>query len=99
MLFEKIRRTQKPVFIMLGLVFALSFTLLGVGSGVGGFSLADLVGQSNSSSGTSVSSWTDKVHQDPKNPANWLGLANAYQVAGQTAPALGALQQYLNLKP
>jgi tetratricopeptide (TPR) repeat protein len=98
MLFEKIRRTQKPVFIFLGAVFALSFVFLGVGSGVGGISLADLLGGSSSSS-SSISSLNDKVRQDPKDASAWLQLADAYEADGQTDPALGAYQQYLTLKP
>ena len=98
MLFEKIRRTQKPVFMVLGVVFALSFTLLGVGSGVGGLSLGNLLGQSSSSS-TSISGLLDQVHANPKASAAWLELARAYQANGQTDPALGAYQQYIQLKP
>jgi tetratricopeptide (TPR) repeat protein len=98
MLFEKIRRTQKPVFIFLGAVFALSFVFLGVGSGVGGISLGDLLGTSTSSGG-SISGLNDKVKQDPKNAAAWLQLADAYQADQQTDPALGAYQQYLGLRP
>ena len=66
MLFEKIRRTQKPVFIFLGLVFALSFVFLGVGSGAGGISLGNLLGQSSGSSTPSTSDLLNKVHSDPK---------------------------------
>ncbi|MDX6547537.1 MAG: hypothetical protein QOG33_1087 [Gaiellales bacterium] len=98
MLFEKIRRTQKPVFIFLGAVFALSFVFLGVGSGVGGISLGDLLGTS-SSSGSSISGLNDKVKKDPKDASAWLQLADAYQTDQQTDPALGAYQQYLNLRP
>jgi len=98
MLFEKIRRTQKPVFIFLGGVFALSFVFLGVGSGVGGISLGNLLGQSTSSS-TSVSSLLAKVHQDPKNATAWLELGDAYQADKNPDSALGAYQQYLQLRP
>ncbi len=98
MLFEKIRRTQKPVFIFLGAVFALSFVFLGVGSGVGGISLGNLLGQSTSSS-TSVSSLLDKVHHDPKNANAWLELGDAYQANKNPDSALGAYQQYLQLRP
>src|SRR5207244_4936464 len=73
MLFEKIRRTQKPVFIFLGAVFALSFVFLGVGSGVGGISLGDLLGTSTSS-GASISSLNDKVRKNPQDAASWLVL-------------------------
>src|ERR1700745_3998847 len=98
MLFEKIRRTQKPVFITLGVVFALSFTLLGVGSGVGGISLGNLLSQS-SGGGSGISALLGKVHSTPKNAGAWLELARAYETSGQTDPSLGAYQQYLQLKP
>jgi tetratricopeptide (TPR) repeat protein len=98
MLFEKIRRTQKPVFIALGAVFALSFVFLGVGSGVGGISLGNLIGN-NSGSSSSISDLLDKVHQNPKNATAWQQLGDAYQADGQTDPALGAYQQYLALRP
>jgi tetratricopeptide (TPR) repeat protein len=98
MLFEKIRRTQKPVFIFLGAIFALSFVFLGVGSGVGGLSLGDLLGTGTSSS-SSISGLNDQVKKNPKNASAWLQLADAYETAGQTDPALGAYQQYLGLRP
>jgi len=99
MLFEKIRRTQKPVFIFLGLVFALSFVFLGVGSGAGGISLGNLLGQSSGSSTTSVSDLLNKVHSDPKDATAWRQLGDAYQTNGQTPLALAAYAQYMNLRP
>jgi tetratricopeptide (TPR) repeat protein len=99
MLFEKIRRTQKPVFIMLGVVFALSFTLLGVGSGVGGLSLGNLLNQGSSGGSGSVSDLLGKVHTNPKDAASWLALARAYEANNQTDPSLGAYQQFLALRP
>ena len=98
MLFEKIRRSQKPVFIALGVVFALSFVFLGVGSGTGGISLGNLIGNGSGSS-SSISDLLDKVHQNPKNATVWQQLGDAYQADGQTDPALGAYQQYLSLRP
>ena len=91
MLFEKIRRTQKPVFIFLGLVFALSFVFLGVGSGAGGISLGNLLGQSSGSGTTSVNDLLNKVHTDPKDATAWRQLGDAYQTSGQTTLALGLL--------
>lgn len=98
MLFEKIRRTQKPVFMFLGAVFALSFVFLGVGSGVGGISLGDLLGTGSSGS-SSISGLNDQVRKNPKDASAWLQLADAYQTDQQTDSALGAYQQYLNLRP
>jgi tetratricopeptide (TPR) repeat protein len=98
MLFEKIRRTQRPVFITLGLLFALSFVFLGVGSGMGGVSLGDLIGQ-GSTTGASISDLNDKVRDNPRDSASWLKLARAYETDGNVDSALGAYQQYLGLKP
>jgi tetratricopeptide (TPR) repeat protein len=98
MLFEKIRRTQKPVFITLGLVFALSFVFLGVGSGVGGISLGDLI-DSGTNTGASISDLNDKVRENPRDSGSWLKLARAYELDGNTDSALGAYRQYLGLKP
>ena len=39
MLFERIRRTQKPIFIFLAVMFGLGFVALGVGQGVNGVDL------------------------------------------------------------
>ena len=63
MLFEKIRRTQKPVFIFLALIFGIGFVFLGVGSGAGGLNPLDFL---NSSSGSSsINDLNDKVAQQP----------------------------------
>ena len=43
MLFERIRRGQKPVFLFLAVMFGLGFVALGVGSGAGGINLGDLL--------------------------------------------------------
>jgi cytochrome c-type biogenesis protein CcmH/NrfG len=99
MLFEKIRRTQKPVFIMLGVVFALSFTLLGVGSGVGGLSLGNLLNQNSSGGSSSISDLLGKVQTNPKDAVSWLALARAYEANNQVDPSLGAYQQFLGLRP
>ena len=98
MLFEKIRRTQKPVFIMLGVVFAVSFAFLGVGSAANGVNPLDFFNSSSSSSG-SIGDLTNKVHSNPKDSGAWLSLAEAYYTKGQVPSALGAYQTYLKLKP
>jgi len=97
MLFEKIRRTQKPVFIVLALMFGIGFVFLGVGSGTGGMNPLDIFTNSSSSSG--IDSLSAKARENPKNAANWLNLARAYQADNQVAPALGAYQAYIALKP
>lgn len=98
MLFEKIRRTQKPVFIMLGVVFAISFAFLGVGSAANGVNPLDFFNSSSNSSG-SIGDLTNKVRDNPKDSGAWLSLAEAYYSNGQVPAALGAYQSYLKLKP
>jgi tetratricopeptide (TPR) repeat protein len=99
MLFEKIRRTQKPVFIFLALIFGFGFVLLGVGSGTGGVNPLDIFGGNNSATSSSIDSLNTKVRDNPKNATAWLSLARAYAADQQFDPALGAYQTYLSLKP
>jgi cytochrome c-type biogenesis protein CcmH/NrfG len=98
MLFERIRRTQKPVFIFLAVMFGLGFVLLGVGSGAGGPSLGDIFGQ-NQSSGPSVDELRSRVAENPNDAQSWQRLAQALQADGQEAEAIEALQKYVDLRP
>src|SRR5712691_4262936 len=98
MLFERIRRTQKPVFIFLAIMFGLGFVALGVGSGAGGINLGDIL-NSGSSSGSSISDLSSKVRKNPNDAAAWLQLAGAYQADGQLDPAIGAYTRYVSLRP
>lgn len=98
MLFERIRRTQKPVFIFLAVMFGLGFVALGVGQGANSIDLGSLF-SSSSSGGTSISDLQSRVQDHPKDATAWLQLARAYQGDNQTTPAITAYQTYLNLKP
>jgi hypothetical protein len=60
MLFERIRRTQKPVFIFLAFMFGLGFVALGIGQGSNSINLGDLF-NSSGSSGTSISDLSSRV--------------------------------------
>lgn len=97
MLFERIRRTQKPVFIFLAVTFGLGFALLGVGSGSGTINFGNIFGSSSSSN--SISSLNDAVHKNPNDAPSWLKLAQAYTTAGQNDPAIGAYETYTGLRP
>jgi tetratricopeptide (TPR) repeat protein len=97
-LFERIRRTQKPVFIFLAAMFGLGFVALGVGQGTNGINVGDLF-SSSGSSGTSISSLTSRVQSHPKDAGAWLRLARAYQTGGQVNQSISAFQSYLALKP
>ena len=65
MLFERIRKTQKPIFVFLAVTFAMGFVLLGVGQGAGSINALDfLTGGSSSSDPTSCAEGSD--HQEPE---------------------------------
>jgi tetratricopeptide (TPR) repeat protein len=103
MFFMRLRRSTKPVFIFLAIVFALSFVLLGVGSGSSG--IGDLLRGNihffggGSSSGTSVSGAQKRIAKNPRDAAAYHDLARAYETKGDTAKAIDALNSYTRLRP
>ena len=99
MLFERIRRTQKPVFIFLAVMFGLGFVALGVGQGANSIDIGSLFSSGGGSSGTSISSLESRVQSHPKDAGAWLRLATAYETANQTNQAISSFQSYLALKP
>jgi cytochrome c-type biogenesis protein CcmH/NrfG len=98
MLFERIRRTQKPVFIFLAFMFGLGFVALGIGQGANSINLGDLF-NSGGSSGTSISGLSSQVQKHPKDAGAWLQLARAYQADGQNSQAISAYTTYVGLRP
>jgi cytochrome c-type biogenesis protein CcmH/NrfG len=97
MLFERIRRGQKPVFLFLGVMFGLGFVALGVGSGAGGINLGDLFSTGGGSG--SISDLSAKTREHPNNAPAWRELGAAYQADGQTDAAIGAYLRYIALRP
>lgn len=98
MLFERIRRGQKPVFIFLAVMFGLGFVALGVGSGASGINLGDILNTSSGGSG-SISDLSAKTREHPNDATAWLQLAEAYQADHQTNAAIGAYLRYIGLRP
>ncbi len=97
MLFERIRRTQKPIFVFLAVTFAMGFVLLGVGQGAGSINALDFLTGGNSSSDP-TSSLKDQVTKNPNDAAAWQQLAQAYQGQGKNDEAISAYESYLNIK-
>lgn len=97
--FVRMRRQAKPMYFLLAVLFAATFAFLGVGSGSGG--LEQLFSNLNifHSSGTSISSALKKVEKHPTDPAARRALVTAYEAKGDTYLAIGALQEYLSLRP
>jgi cytochrome c-type biogenesis protein CcmH/NrfG len=100
--FSRLRRHAKVMYVLLAVVFALGFVLLGVGSGSNGISDA-LQGFFGQNSGTSISSQIDDkqqaVERSPKSVDLYLDLAGLYQSDGQEAKALATLRKARQVAP
>jgi cytochrome c-type biogenesis protein CcmH/NrfG len=99
MFFMRLRRSTKPIFLFLAIVFAITFVALGVGSGGSGLDqlFNGIVGRSSSK--TSVGKAQDRLKKNPNDAGAYHDLARAYEAKGDDANAIGALQNYLRLKP
>ena len=99
MFFPKLRRQAKWVFVLLALSFTIGFVVFGVGSGVGGAGLGDLLqgGGSSSTSGPSVSDAQKKINKG--NLVAYKELADAYRQDGDLDQAITAGEQYLKVRP
>src|ERR671923_2604122 len=101
--FTRLRKTQKPIFIFLALVFAAGFVFFGVGSGSTG--IADALGNfshifgGGSSTSSAVSKATDRTKKHPNDPKAWTALSDAYRTEGKDAQATQALERYSKLRP
>jgi tetratricopeptide (TPR) repeat protein len=97
--FVRMRRRAKPAYFILAFLFAATFAFLGVGSGSGG--LSQLFNNLNifHHSGTSVSRALKQVEKSPTDPKARRSLVTAYEAKGDTFLAIGALEEYLKLRP
>jgi tetratricopeptide (TPR) repeat protein len=102
MFFPKLRRKAKWVFVLLAVVFAGGFLVFGVGTGVRGTSIGDILNDvfhSGSSSQPSIDDAQAKLEKNPRDAAARLELANAYVAAGRIEDGISALQRYVALRP
>src|ERR1700740_745758 len=95
--FMRLRRRAKPMYVLLAVLFGVTFAFIGVGTGSNSgldqlFSGLNIFG----SGGTSVS----KANKESKtNPGKgYRDLATAYEAKSDNADAISALQQYTNIK-
>src|SRR4051794_11838658 len=98
--FSRMRRRAKPAYLVLAVLFAVTFAFLGVGSGSNSgldqlFSGLNIFG----GSGNSVSKALKEVQKHPTEPKSFRDLATAYESKGDTTNAITALEQYTNLRP
>jgi tetratricopeptide (TPR) repeat protein len=98
--FARLRVHAKWAFVLLAVVFALSFVVFGVGSGSTGISSA-LQNAFNfgGGGGSSVASLAKKVEKNPQNASDWRALATAYETKHETGLAIAALVAYTKLVP
>ena len=101
MFFPKLRRRAKWVFLLLAIAFGIGFVAFGVGTGVSGTSLGDvlrdLIGRQNT--GTSIDDARKNALAYPKDANAQFAYANALQARGRTQEAIAALESYTALKP
>src|SRR5712691_1710451 len=97
--FIRMRKSAKPVYVGLAVVFAVTFAFLGVGSGSNG-GLDQLFSNLNifKKDKASVSSALDAVKKHPNDPEAYRKLATAYQAKGNTTGAIDAYQQLTTIK-
>src|SRR2546423_11308458 len=98
--FMRLRRPAKFAYVLLAVLFAVTFAFVGVGSGTSG--LEDLSTNLNlfgHHGGTSVSSALKETKEHPNSAKAYRDLATAYEADQKTDAAIGALQQYARLKP
>jgi tetratricopeptide (TPR) repeat protein len=98
--FIRMRRKAKPVYLILAVLFGVTFAFLGVGSGANG-GLDQLFSGLNifSSGGTSISKAQKEIQKHPSQAKGYRDLATAYEGKNDTANAISALQQYTVQKP
>jgi tetratricopeptide (TPR) repeat protein len=98
--FIRLRRKAKPAYLVLAVLFGVTFAFLGVGSGANG-GLDQLFSGLNifSSGGTSISKAQKEISKSPNAAKGYRDLATAYEGKGDTANAISALQQYTLHKP
>jgi tetratricopeptide (TPR) repeat protein len=102
MFFPRLRRRAKWVFVTLAVVFAGGFLVYGVGTGVSGSSLGDILQDIFSGGGSDqpeIDEALEKLEDDPSDADALLELANAYQADQRFDEAIGALVRYTELRP
>jgi cytochrome c-type biogenesis protein CcmH/NrfG len=98
--FNRLRKQAKWVFVLLAIVFGVSFALFGVGSSVGA-GLSDIFQgiRGNGSGQPSVSKAEKATRQHPKSPQAWRELATAYETQSDLTGAISAWVAYTSLRP
>ena len=100
--FSRLRRHAKVIYVLLAVVFAAGFVVLGVGSGSTGIGdvLSNLFkGGSSSSLSSRIKDDQKKINAHPRNMAPYLDLATLYQQKGDTTSQIQTLESAANISP
>ena len=100
--FSRLRRHAKIIYVLLAVVFAAGFVVLGVGSGSTG--IGDVLntlfrGGSSSSLSSKIKDDLKKINAHPRNTAPYLDLATLYQQKGDTASQIQTLESAVTVSP
>jgi len=100
MFFPKLRRRAKWVFLFLALAFGIGFVAFGVGTGVSGSSIGDVLRDviGRESAGSDVEGAREKALANPQDAEAQLAWANALQQDGRLREAIIALERYTALR-
>jgi tetratricopeptide (TPR) repeat protein len=96
--FQRLRRQAKWIFVLLALIFGLSFVVFGVGSEVPG-GVADIIQGRAPGVGPSVEDARERTQENPQDAQAWRDLSSALQQEGKTQEAIPALERYTTLEP
>lgn len=102
MFFMRLRSQAKWVFLLLALVFGIGFVGFGVGTGLNGGSVGDILGGVFGAEGDatpSVSEAQGRVDDHPDDPDAYVDLGRAYQAEQQLPEAAAAYEQAAALRP
>ena len=100
--FSRLRRHAKVIYILLAIVFAAGFVLLGVGSGstgIGDLLQGKLFGSNGSSIGSQIKDKQQQIAAHPNNVSLYLDLSGLYQTDQKESQALSTLQQAKRIAP
>jgi cytochrome c-type biogenesis protein CcmH/NrfG len=101
--FSRLRRHAKIIYVLLAVVFAAGFVVLGVGSGstgIGDLLQGKLFGSNGgTSTGSQISDKQKAIARNPNNAALYVDLASLYQSDQNQAKALATLQQAKKIAP
>jgi tetratricopeptide (TPR) repeat protein len=100
--FSRLRRHAKVMYVLLAVVFAAGFVVLGVGSGstgIGDLLQGKLFGGGGSSTSSQIGSKQKAIARSPKDVSLYLDLAGLYQADQKESQALTTLRRAEKIAP